>query len=140
MGSERSPGDDASHDGRGLFAAGKGLFATVVAILLTRLELLATEIEEEKLRLTGIAFFAFFALFFAAMTIVLVTVFIVVAFWDSHRLWVLGGGVGVFFSLALLATLMVASRIRVQSRLFRTSLAELAKDRDKLKFRPWTND
>lgn len=140
MDPDRSASDSSDHDGRGLFASSKGVFATIVDILYTRFELLTTEIEEEKLRLTAIAVFAFFALFFSAMTIVLATVFVVVAFWDSHKLWVLGGGTGVFFALTVLATLNVASRVRTQSRLFRSSLAELAKDRQKLRFRPWTSD
>ena len=135
-----SSNDDSHQVGRGLFATSKGLIATVLAIFHTRLALLTTELEEEKLRLTGIAVYAFFALFFSAMTIILVTVFVVVAFWDSHRLWVLGGGACFFLTLTLLATLTVVSRIKSPSRLFSASLAELAKDRDKLGFRPWTRD
>jgi len=54
------PSNDDSHQaGHGLFATSKGLIATVLAIFHTRLALLTTELEEEKLRLSGIAVYAF---------------------------------------------------------------------------------
>ena len=116
----------------GLLASLRSLAATAVGIVRTRLELLATEIEKESLRLAQIAFWAFVALLFVMLGLVTFTLLIVVLFWDTHRVMVvalltifyLGAGIGIGW--------WVRSRLKVSSKLFAASLAELAKDRDKL--------
>lgn len=116
----------------GLMGSVKRLLATLISIAATRLELLANELQEERLRLTQMFIFALFALFCFAMGILLLTIFVVVLFWDDHRLAVSGGLCALFFLLGMLMLLLLRSKARAKSRLFSASLAELAKDREHL--------
>lgn len=118
--------------GTGLMASIRRLLSTLVSIALTRLELLANELQEERLRLTQMLLFALFALFCFGLGILLLTVFIVVLFWDDHRLAVTGALSAVFFALGLLMVLLLRIKARARSRLFFASLAELARDREHL--------
>lgn len=118
--------------GSGLMASIKRLLSTLVSIAAARLELLANELQEERLRLMQMLFFALFALFFFGLGILLLTVFVVVLFWDDHRLAVTGTLSVFFFALGLLMVMLLRSKAQAGSRLFSVSLAELAKDREHL--------
>src|SRR3989338_5045304 len=118
--------------GAGLMGAVKRLAATLTAVVSTRLELLANELQEERLRLTQMLLFALFALFCFGMALLLFTVFIVVLFWDDHRLAVLGALSLVFFVSGSLAAVSLRGKAQEKSRLFSASLAELEKDREML--------
>jgi uncharacterized membrane protein YqjE len=105
------------------------LLCTLTSIVSTRLELLANELQEERLRLTQMLFYVLAALFCFGMGILLLTVFIVVLFWDDHRLAVLGGLTAFFFAATALMAMLLRSKARSRPRLFCASLGELAKDR-----------
>ncbi len=116
----------------GLMGSIRQLLSTLTSIVSTRLELLANELQEERLRLTQMFLFTLFALFCFGMGLLLLTVFIVVLFWDDHRIAVLGMLCTIFFALGVVMTLLVRGRMQVKSKLFSASLAELAKDRQHL--------
>ena len=118
--------------GSGLMGSIKRLTATLTSIVSTRLELLANELQEERLRLTQMLLFALFALFCFGMALLLFTVFIVVLFWDDHRLAVLGAMSVIFFASGLLVALLLRGKAQEKSKLFSASLAELEKDRERL--------
>ena len=113
-------------------ASARRLLSTLTSIASTRLELLANELQEERLRLTQMLLFALFALFCFGMGLLLLTVFIVVLFWDDHRLAVLGALSLVFFVSGSLAAVSLRGKAQEKSRLFSASLAELEKDREML--------
>ena len=104
----------------------------MLAIFQTRLELLSNEIEEERLRVRQMLFYGSIALFFFGLSIMLATVFIVVMFWDSYRLSVLGGLTSLFLLAGLLVWNSLRSAAQERSKLFATSLAELDEDRARL--------
>lgn len=116
----------------GLMGSLKRLASTLISVVSTRLELLANEIDEERLRLTQMLLFSLAALFCVGMGVMLLTVFIVVLFWDDHRLAVLGGLSILFFMVGVLLMLFLRSKEQSHSRLFSVSLAEFAKDREQL--------
>ena len=116
-------------DGSGLLGSAKRLLGTLTAIVSTRLELLANELQEERLRLTQMLFFALASFFCFSMGMLLLTVFIVVLFWDSHRLAVLGGLSAIFFASGGLLAMSLRNKAQARSKLFSASLGELAKDR-----------
>ena len=118
--------------GSGLFGSVKRLAATLTSIVSTRLELLANELQEERLRLTQLVLIALLALFCFGMGMLLLTVFIVVLFWDDHRLAVLGTLSAIFFVSGAFAALLLRGKAQKKSGLFSASLAELAKDREQL--------
>ncbi|MFZ2525175.1 MAG: phage holin family protein [Candidatus Ferrigenium altingense] len=118
--------------GAGLMGSIKQLLSTVTSIASTRLELLANELQEERLRLTQMLLFTLFALFCFGVGILLLTAFIVVLFWDDHRLAALGALSAIFLALGTLMAMRLRSKAQAKSRLFSASLAELTKDREQL--------
>lgn len=116
----------------GLMASLKQLASTLLAISQTRLELLANEMEEERFRVGQMLLYGGIALLFFGLTILLLTVFIVVAFWDSYRLMAVGGLAALYFTAGVLAMSALRTLARQRSKLFTASLAELARDRAQL--------
>ena len=118
--------------GAGLMESLKRLLSTLTSIVSTRLELLANELQEERLRLTQMLLYSLFAIFCLGMSLVLFTAFIVVLFWDDHRLAVLGGLGILFFVLSMLIAIVLRIKVLYKSKLFSASIGELAKDREQL--------
>jgi uncharacterized membrane protein YqjE len=116
----------------GLMESIKRLASTLIAIVSTRLELLANELQEERLHLTQMLLLSLFALFCFGMGVLLLTIFIVVLFWDDHLLAVLGGLCSLFFVLGILMALLLRNKAQSKPKLFSDSLAELTKDREHL--------
>jgi len=116
----------------GLMDSLKRMAGTLLVIFQTRLELLSIEMEEERLNIKQMLLYASIALFFFALAAIMLTAFVVVVFWDSYRLQVLAGFIGLYFvagALAWNALHRVANR---KSQLFSASLAALADDREQL--------
>jgi len=122
-----------SETGGGLLDSIRKLASTLVGILQTRLEIFATELEEAKLRLGQILLLWLVVLFCLGLGIVLLAVFFVVLFWDSHRLAVLGVMAGFFIGMGIFAGLAVRAKAAESPKMFSDTLAELAKDREHLK-------
>lgn len=116
----------------GLLGSIKRLLTTLISIATTRLELLANELHEERLHLEQMLLYLLSALFCIGMALMLLTVFIVVLFWDNHRLAVLGGACAVFLVAGVLLAIKLRGLARAKSKLFSVSLAELHKDREQL--------
>jgi uncharacterized membrane protein YqjE len=120
----------------GLLESLKRLTGTLLGIVQTRLELLANELEEERLRLRQMLFYGSVALFLFSMATMMLTVFVVVAFWDSYRLQVLGGLTVLFFIAGLLVWNALNRIAQQKPKLFAASLAELSDDIDRLTPKP----
>ena len=116
----------------GLFASLRNLAATLVATAQTRLELLSTESEEERLRLLQILLGSLIALFLSALGMVMLTLFVVAMFWDTHRVLVMILFAVLYLGIGAIFGLVVRSKAREKSRLFSASIAELARDRQQL--------
>jgi len=99
----------------------------------TRLELLALELQEEKLRLSGLAINIVLCGLLLGFGLVFLMVFLTVLFWEEHRLLALGISTAVCLGGGLLAASNAAREFKRGSRLFAASLAELSRDRDALK-------
>ena len=116
----------------GLLTSLKQLVATLVAVVQTRLELLANEVQAEKLRLTQLLLLCISALFFLACAVLLLTVLVVVALWDTHRLLAIGGFAALYLGMGVGFALAARARASAGTQLFVASLAEFEKDRDRL--------
>ena len=117
----------------GLLASLRRFTTTAVEILRTRLELLAAEVQEESLRLAQLAFWGLLALFFLALGVIMLTLVVVVVFWDSHRVLVAALLAAAYLGVGLAIGVWVRTKLRAGSKLFSASLAELTKDREQLK-------
>jgi uncharacterized membrane protein YqjE len=129
------PEPDTGHS-PGLLASLQRLMATLLEVLQTRAEIVATEFEEERARLQELVVFGILTLFFAGVGLTLLTLFVVVLYWDTHRLAVLGWFASLYLGLGGLAGIVLYRRLKSRPRLFATTLSELAKDRDRLGARP----
>ena len=114
--------------GGGLLRSLRTLLATLLNTVRTRGELLQTELEEEKLRVAGIAIFAVAAAFFLALAVLVLTFFLILLFWDTHRVMASGLIALAYVLIGLCCALAARQRARVKSKLFAASLAELGKD------------
>ena len=66
-----------------------------------RLQLASTELEEERLRIAELLLFATAALFFLGIGIVLVTLLVVLLFWDGPRVLVLAAAATLYLALGV---------------------------------------
>ena len=113
----------------GLFASLRGLCSTGLGLLQNRLELLVTELEEEKLRILGLLGYGAAAFLLLGAGIMFLAIFLTVLLWESHRLLVLGLFTMGFLGSGGIALFMAWRCAHAKSRLFSSSLAELAEDR-----------
>ena len=99
----------------------------------TRLELLAIELQEEKLRLAGLALNAVLAGLLLGFGLMFLLVFLTVLFWEEHRLLALGISTAICLIGGLLAASKAAHAFRSGTKLFSASLAKLTRDRAALR-------
>ncbi len=125
-----------AREDKGLLESLKTLAATLVGIAHTRLDLLSTDLEEEREHLFLLVILSLVALFCLGVGVVLATILLVVAFWDTHRLLVLGSLTGIFLAMGFAMWAFALHKVRSKPRLFAASLSELRKDRQQLVSRP----
>jgi len=124
--------DDERAAAPGIIDSLKRMFATVAELLHTRVELFTTELEEEMHRVAVLLLWAVVAIFFGGLFVLMLSLTIVIAFWDGYRLLAAALMTLVFFGVVLTAVLTLRARIRSHPRLLAESLEELRRDRDAL--------
>jgi uncharacterized membrane protein YqjE len=112
----------------GLFASLGRMAATLLALARTRLELASTELEEQLEYASQVLLWSIAAIFFASLTVLLLALTIVIAFWDDHRLLAAGAVTGSFALIALAAVLAVRRLLHQRPRLFSATTEELRRD------------
>lgn len=117
---------------KGLLESLTVLATTLVAIAHTRLDLLSTDLEEDREHFLSILELSLAALFCLGVGMVLATILLVVAFWDTYRLLVLGLLAGFFLAVGIGTWGFAMHKARTKPKLFAASLAELYKDREQL--------
>jgi uncharacterized membrane protein YqjE len=115
-----------------LLASAKTFVATLIAIIGTRLEIAAGELEEERLRLSGIVAYAALVFLFLALGLIFLSLLVVAVFWDEHRIAALTGIVIVYTLLAIIAGIQLRKQLSQKSRLFSITVDELRKDQERL--------
>lgn len=116
----------------GLLASLQRLLTTFTGILHTRIEILSTEMEEEGQRISQLFIYGLVSLSFLGLGLLFATVFVVAAFWETHRLYVLGGITVFYLGIGVIAALVVRYKLKTRPRLFSATLSELDKDRERL--------
>lgn len=130
--SDHDLGDGHEARPRGLFDSLKGLVATVIELAHTRIELIGAELEEQVARLATLLVWSIVALFLMFTAVILSAAAIIIVFWDSNRVLVAVGIAGTVAVLAAGAWLYVLTQLKARPHLFRSTLDELAKDRERL--------
>ena len=124
--------DKTPGNGEGLLASLTALAATLVAIAHTRLDLLSSDLEEEREHLLSLLVLSLSALFFLGIGVLLATLLLVVAFWDTYRLPVLAVLTVMFLAAGITAWRIALHKARTKPKLFAASMSELLKDRQQL--------
>jgi uncharacterized membrane protein YqjE len=112
-----------------MFESLRQLLAQLLALLQVRVELLTTELSGEIRRVAVVLVWAAVALLFGALAMLMVTVTIIVALWEQHRVLAAALVTLCFFLVAALALWQVLRRVRGRKPLLAASLEELRRDR-----------
>ena len=118
----------SGESGRGLWASVKRMGDTVLSMVQNRVELFAVELQEEKCRLVEAILCAAAVAAFGMMTLTLVTITVVVLFWENGRLAALVGLSGFYLLVTAWAWRELQKRLKSGSA-FAGTLGELKKDR-----------
>lgn len=111
----------------------KSVVATVISALHTRLELLVTELEEERERLKQTLLLTLLLFFGLSFGFVLLNIFAVALFWEKGWVFALGALAALYLVVGIVAAILLRKKILTRPGLFTATLAELEKDRDRLK-------
>ena len=125
--------DQAQHSAEGLLGSLRSLSVLVVAIAHNRLNLLSTDLEIARERTVSVLIMVLVALFCLCFGALLLAIFVVVIFWDTHRLLALGSVTGLFLLVGGVYLLRVIRALKRMPATFEASLSELAKDYKHLK-------
>jgi len=116
----------------GLLASLRQLLATSAEVLRTRVAILSTELEEEGIRVREMILFEQMSLFFLGLGLLLTTLCVVLAFWETHRLSVLAAFAVFYLTIGTGIALVIRHKHKTRPRMFSTTLSELGKDRERL--------
>ncbi len=120
----------------GFLAPLRALADSGLELLRVRLELLGNELEEQKVRITEGLLMAMLGAMLLALAVLLVTVFVLVLFWDTYRLPALGVMVVLVAGGGLWLLQSGRERLRSGGAMFQASLDELRQDREAVRPRP----
>jgi uncharacterized membrane protein YqjE len=115
----------------------KAALAAVSSALHTRLELFVTELEEERERLKQALLLTLLLFFCLSFGFILLTIFLVALFWEKGWIFAIGGLAALYLAVGIAAAVMLRKKILTRPGLFPATLAELGKDRDRLKASPF---
>jgi uncharacterized membrane protein YqjE len=124
---------NSQHSAEGLLGSLKSITALAVAIAHNRLNLLSTDLEIAREQTVSVLMMVLVALFCLCFGALLLALFVVVIFWDTHRLIALGSMTGLFMLTGVICLWRVIKALKVMPATFEASLAELAKDYKVLK-------
>lgn len=124
---------NSQHSAEGLIGSLKSITALAVAIAHNRLNLLSTDLEIAREQTVSVLMMVLVALFCLCFGALLLALFVVVIFWDTHRLIALGSMTGLFMLIGGICLWRVIKVLKAMPATFEASLAELAKDYKALK-------
>lgn len=113
----------------GLLASLRQLLGTLLEIAQVRLELISTELEAEKQRWFAALWLAALALVCLALGLVLLCGTVLLLFWEGYRLAACASMTLVFLGGGALLLSQARRHLRQPGGIFRTSVAELRRDR-----------
>jgi len=128
--------DDSGKEGPpGPLDSLRSLGATFLALVGTRAELLVVELREEGERRKEMVILAGVAAVFLALGLALAAFFVVVVFWDTHRVAATAAVTLVYLAIGAWALLRLKEKARTSPPPFEATLGEFARDLEMLKAR-----
>ena len=120
------------HATDGIVQSGRRILAILVGMVRTRLTLLSVELMEEKSRIWLMLVLTALALIVGSMALLMLSLFVIVAFWDENRLLAIGALLIFYLSAAAVSLLILRHKAKIGSPLFSSTLRELSRDTDEL--------
>jgi len=117
----------------GIFVSLRRMLANLLELGSTRLQLVSVEIQEQIEYAANLLLWGMVAIFFGSLTVLLLALTVVIAFWDSHRLLAAGLMTGLFAAIALIAASVVSSRLQRRPRFLEATTRELQRDAEALR-------
>lgn len=121
--------------GTGPLASLRALGATLLELIGTRAELAVVELREEGERRKEMLGLAVAGSLFLSLGLLLAALFVVVLFWDTHRLAAIGGVTLLYLGIAAFAFARLREKLRASPPAFEATLREFAADRQLLRGR-----
>ncbi|MGH7811210.1 MAG: phage holin family protein [Candidatus Binatia bacterium] len=128
--SDRATGRDGEP---GILHGFKSALAVLSSMLHTRIDLFVTELEEERERLKQTLVLTLVLFFGLSFGLILLTIFIVALFWDKGWIAAIGCLGAVYLGVGVAAAMKLRGALLQRPGLFPATLAELSKDRDRLR-------
>lgn len=116
-----------------LFTSLRRLFATALELAQVRLDLVSTEVELEKRRIFDGLLWGAVAVVVLTLGLALACLFVLLIFWDSHRLLATGFLASIFLAGGILLLLRARMQLRSSAGMFSLSVLELERDLSQLK-------
>jgi len=110
----------------------KGLGQTFIGILRTRLEILSLDVQEARIRFVSILILGAFTFLFSALGIILGAFWLIITFWESNRLLIMGILTVTLLLCGLVLLVILIRKLKSGPRLFEGTIAELDKDTEAL--------
>src|SRR3954468_22587409 len=117
-------------DSPGLFDSGRRLLDHALGAFSNRVELLAIEFKEEKTNVVELFICVAAALFFAMMTVIVLTATVILLFPEEWRGYAAGGFCAVYLIGAIWSFLQLRTRLKQSGVPFAETINELKKDRE----------
>ncbi|MGB7946560.1 MAG: phage holin family protein [Candidatus Binatia bacterium] len=111
----------------------KALVAAISSAIHTRLELFAAELDEERERLKQALLLTLLLFFGLSLGFILLNIFVVALLWAQGWILAIGGLAALYLGVGIVAGALLRRAILTRPGLFPVTLAELGKDRDRLK-------
>ena len=112
----------------GLFSSLRSALGHLLELVYTRLELISVEIEARLQNSLQLLLWSVVAFFSASLALLMLTLTLLIVFWDTHRLLV-ASAITVFFAiLATAAILVVRYRLKTRTLLLAATIHELQRD------------
>ncbi len=127
------PGRASEASGGGMFDSLRRLLVGLLALLQTRVELFTAELSAEISWAARLLLWAFIALFFGGLSVLMIALAVVIAVWDEHRVLAASSFAGLFVLVTLVAALTARSRLRSRPPLLSASIDELRRDQSALR-------
>jgi len=121
------------HHSHGLADSVRRLLDLALGAFYNRVELLAVEFREEKVNVVELFIYVAAALFFAMMTVIVLTATVILLFPPDWRVYAAGGFCLIYLIGAVWSFTALKARLKQTTLPFSESINELKKDREWLK-------
>ena len=121
------------HHAPGLFDSVRRILDHALGAFYNRVELLAVEFQEEKTNVVELLIYVSAALFFAMMTVIVLTGTVILLFKPEWRIYPAAAFCVIYLGGAIWTFTALKARLKQSTRPFSESINELKKDREWLK-------